>query len=569
MSGAQEFAASATPGGDLREHVDALNVRAWAEHLTDARHALELAHEAWRLAAGDGYLAGQAASLRTRGVCLLKRSELDEARHDLQAALELFRALGDRTGEVAVLRWLGHLRARAGDVGGALRLRAEGLLLAREAGDREGEADTLLAMGLDHHQLGDYAEALRYGEAAREIKEALGDTPGLGACLNNLGNALYMLGEYDRALEHFRLALEFHEAAGANSGTIQSNMGSTYLALGRPGTALEHFACAVACLRDAEDHHGEVAALANLAEVRHMLGQRAEARELFETALMAARRLGHPYMEAGILRHLGEALAAEGDGTQAMRHLEAAARIAGEIGARQLVVDANRALARIHEDTGNVAEAFRCYKAYRELESEIFGQQADQRIRAVLVKAEVEKARHETELLRRKNDELERQTREDALTGVGNRRHLDAGLAAELERARRDGRELSVAMADVDRFKQVNDRFSHAVGDRVLRQVGTILRAGVRPTDMVARYGGEEFALVMVETPADEAAACCESLRAAVEAFDWDGIHQGLRVTVSIGIAFARGTADPAPLLAAADARLYAAKRGGRNRVCW
>lgn len=568
MTSALEPPSSADSGG-LREHIDALNARAWAEHGMDPRHALELAREAVRLARADDYAAGLAAGLRTRGVCLLKRSEGEQAGRDLHHALQLFRTLGDPVGEAAVLRWLGHLESRAGNAESALRLRTEALHLERRAGDRVGEADTLLAMGLDHHQLGDYAEALRCGEEARRINEALGDAAGVSACLNNLGNAHYMLGEYDRALEHYRRGLELHQALGGSSpGAMLSNIGSAYQALGRPETALEYFSRAIGALRDAEDHHGEITAQGNLAEVRHILGQHAAALELFGTALSSARGLGYPQLEAALLLHLGEALAAQGEEARAVRALEDAARIGGEVGARQLVVDASRALARLHEAAGNVAEAFRCYKAYRELESEIFGQQADRKIRTVLIKAEVDRARNEAEQLRRRNDELERQIREDALTGVYNRRHLDAVLAAELERARRDGRELAVAMADVDGFKQVNDRFSHAVGDRVLRHVGDILRAGVGPADVVARYGGEEFALVLVETPLEQATARCESLRAAVEAFDWSAVHPGLRVTMSLGVASARGVPSPEPLLAAADARLYAAKRAGRNRVC-
>jgi diguanylate cyclase (GGDEF)-like protein len=123
-------------------------------------------------------------------------------------------------------------------------------------------------------------------------------------------------------------------------------------------------------------------------------------------------------------------------------------------------------------------------------------------------------------------------------------------------------------MLDLDRFKQVNDRFSHAAGDEVLRTVARILRENTRGVDVVARYGGEEFCLILVETRLDEGAQLCERLRACIEAHDWSEVRAGLAVTVSAGVAGLHEADAPDALLAAADVRLYAAKHAGRNRVC-
>ena len=164
-------------------------------------------------------------------------------------------------------------------------------------------------------------------------------------------------------------------------------------------------------------------------------------------------------------------------------------------------------------------------------------------------------------------DQLERQTFEDALTGLANRRRLDQRLADEFALALRHDRPLAVAIADLDNFKLVNDRYSHAVGDAALRAVATLLSSQVRHTDLVARFGGEEFVLVLVQTDADAALRVCEKLRAAVERHDWETIQPGLALTISIGVCADTSLAGHERMLAAADRNLYVAKAGGRNRV--
>ncbi len=172
-----------------------------------------------------------------------------------------------------------------------------------------------------------------------------------------------------------------------------------------------------------------------------------------------------------------------------------------------------------------------------------------------------------TRELKAKSLELERQATHDKLTGLFNRRYADAFLDREIENARRYEHELSVALADVDHFKAINDRYSHAKGDQVLRRVSEILTDRCRKTDMIARYGGEEFLLCFPETGRAQASRLCEELRAAVEAEDFSGIGPNVGVTLSFGLTEARGDASRKTLLADADEKLYDANRAGRNRI--
>lgn len=155
----------------------------------------------------------------------------------------------------------------------------------------------------------------------------------------------------------------------------------------------------------------------------------------------------------------------------------------------------------------------------------------------------------------------------DPLTGLYNQRYLIRHLRGLLEDP--PGREVAVLMLDLDHFKAVNDEFGHAIGDKALRTVADALRANTRVFDSVARYGGEEFVVVMPGASIDDAVQAAERLRQAVETtlFAWD-VGTQFRLTVSVGVAGASSPpVTPEALLHAADLALYAAKRGGRNRV--
>lgn len=155
----------------------------------------------------------------------------------------------------------------------------------------------------------------------------------------------------------------------------------------------------------------------------------------------------------------------------------------------------------------------------------------------------------------------------DPLTGLPNRRALDKRLVQEWSRLLRHGGRLSVIMADIDHFKNVNDRFGHPVGDEVLRQMARLLAEGCRESDMPARYGGEEFVVVATETNAEAAAGLAERLRASICAVPMEAHGQAVNVTASFGVADNKGLKSPEELVHAADEALYRAKEAGRNCV--
>jgi diguanylate cyclase (GGDEF)-like protein len=163
---------------------------------------------------------------------------------------------------------------------------------------------------------------------------------------------------------------------------------------------------------------------------------------------------------------------------------------------------------------------------------------------------------------------VERQAVTDGLTELANRRQFEQALAGEISRAERFGGMLALILADLDDFKQVNDRYGHQAGDEVLRQFASVLRETVRDVDLPSRYGGEEFAVLLPQTDLEGAERLAERLRKAVAERPMTKRPGALvAVTASFGVASFPGASTPAALFAAADEALYRAKAAGKNRV--
>lgn len=169
-------------------------------------------------------------------------------------------------------------------------------------------------------------------------------------------------------------------------------------------------------------------------------------------------------------------------------------------------------------------------------------------------------------LVSEQTTELQMLARQDALTGLANRRAFDEALQHAFQRSQRTQTTLCLAIVDVDHFKRVNDTLSHAVGDEVLRRIAAVLKQQCRAVDLLARWGGEEFVILLPDTPLNEAEEVCQRLRLKIEQLDLRDISPTLHMTISIGLTTNHKLALPQILLSA-DKALYQAKRLGRNRV--
>ena len=168
----------------------------------------------------------------------------------------------------------------------------------------------------------------------------------------------------------------------------------------------------------------------------------------------------------------------------------------------------------------------------------------------------------------RRYEQVRAEALSDPLTGLANRRALDAAVVRAISRARRDAALCAVLFIDIDHFKDINDALGHAVGDAVLQRVGRGLKDRLRRGDLLARYGGEEFVALLPDTDLDAAMRVAEVLRRRIATLDFSTLTGTLPVRVSVGVAqLSEDHMGAGLLVSAADAAMYEAKRQGRNRV--
>ena len=530
-----------------------------AEHLCrfDPAEALQYAEDAESLATALARPAARAEALYLKGRSAVSLLDFPRALGTYADALVAFEAVDDMGGIAKVLRAVGYLHDALGDFPSALDHLFRALALDERTGDTGSRAATLRTIGMVHANSGDVASGLDYYRQSLALADPAAHPGERAKTLHRLGVDLQSLGRVDDALTSLQEALAIFERLG-----LQLDRAT---ALGNVGLAQEQ------------------AGHADLAD--------ATLRE----ALRLAQASGYPAAIATAQLALGRLCSRQQRHEEGRGLLEAAVALCQRQALRQLASQCHAALAEHHESQGDYAAALLHYRRFHKLERELMFETAGNKMRALQIHHEVEAARREADVMRDRQealaranaelealnaslteanvvrialvDQLERQTYEDALTGLANRRRLDLRLGESFALVQRHGRPLAVAVADLDHFKRVNDDYSHAVGDAVLKALALLLQNQVRATDLVARYGGEEFVLVLSETDAEAARVVCEKVRTAVEHHPWSGLAPGLALTISIGYC-ADTTLDSAEkMLAVADAELYAAKAAGRNRV--
>ena len=581
---------------------DLLNDLGWELRKIDSKRTLDLSREARELSQKLFYKKGLAASLRNEGFACMVLSENQNALAVSMEALRMYEQLEDFAGQASVLNTIGNVYHAFGDFENALRTHTKSLQIEENIKDRKGQATTLNNLGTVYQRLNDTARALECYMKSLKIREDIDDHSGEGGPLNNIGLVYQELGEYEKALEFYFKGLDYEQSTSPAHGILLMNIGNAYFRMGKFDQARDYIERSKQIAEKLGDREAVATCLVNLGELTEGAGDGKTAFKFYQDSLSLTRLIGSRFLEATALADLGSLYLKYQNLEEAIQNLNAALEIATDIQAPELAFRCHLGLSNASEKSGNVEEALHHYKAYHESKERIFSAEAEKRTRGMMIEYEVDTTRKEKEIFRLKNVELaeayresqvlaqslleaneekeellsklkknnvelESQARVDSLTGLYNRRYVDQELPTEFDRARRYGRSLAVVMADIDHFKHINDRFSHLVGDEVLRIVSAILRKSCRSVDCVSRYGGEEFVLYFPETNLEGAAIVCDKIRKMIQEYDWKSIHADLSVTISMGISDDLSVPTYEKLISAADEKLYKAKSAGRNLV--
>jgi diguanylate cyclase (GGDEF)-like protein len=424
--------------------------------------------------------------------------------------------------------------------------------------------------------------SLAYAQEALAVAQSSGDLARLSMSTNVLGCSFERSGDpwqgerlMRDAVAQARQQPQVHPLFVALNNLCGVLIGKHYLlrdvvpppqALDPLQTARPFSEEAIALAGQLPDPFFAVFARGNMGELLVHLGEHDKAQLLLEEALALAQSLGVLGQVVRLNCSLGELALARGDVALAANTLLAVLKMQGTEQHPTVTLRCHHALWRAFAQTGEDKAALSHLSAYMQLERSRATRQLRAQSELFVTRVEAEQARQEARRHRQRAQDLEVDVRLDALTGLGNRREFDRSWPRMLRDAEQDQTPLAVAMLDLDHFKQVNDRFGHAVGDRVLARLGALLRTHTRQGDLLVRMGGEEFLLAMPQADASHALEICERLRQQVAQQRWAEVAPGLQVTLSLGLATMPGH-HSGQLLQAADAALYQAKASGRNSL--
>lgn len=507
-----------------------------------------------------------------------------------------------------------------GDAKDARELAQSLLIAARSGGDRSRQAQALMCLAQCDRIGSRLRRATETARRAAQIFESVGDAAGEAGALGLLSQLCILLGRADEAYESALLSLRLSEADIASPQLVVAHLtlglascGAGNFARARQclETALVVAAdCVppvdslqlrlslawVEALRLVDERYrtGAMAELDRMARLVEELGRSGSAEPgvvsmagLASTArtiscvlsaliaiwqgrlddagraITVAERslLGTvTWLDALVAWGVAELAWARSDWRSAEKVLTEMKRLALTAEYEQLACTALQLMVQVLEAQGKGEAVRGAHRELRALERRLVTESLEGRLAVVDWRLEARRSERSLEAALLASKRFEKWSLEDALTGLSNRRHAEQVLADRLGAAARSGRVLTVAMVDVDKFKRINDQFSHAVGDTVLKALGVIMSSHVREHDLAARWAGDEFVILFADARASVAHQACVRMQQAIAAFDWEAIAPGLFVSVSIGLSEAGAGDSIDDLLGRSDDRMYESK---------
>jgi diguanylate cyclase (GGDEF)-like protein len=480
---------------------------------------------------------------------------------------------------------------QVGDWSGAIRQLSQAEHVYRAQSDVAAQCRVLTQLAAACCELGEYGEALDGFAQVQKLARQNNDPAAARRALVQQSAVHTMLGDFEAARESLRSALELPSGSAADEGLVvlqfglvdaneglrASLAGDAPTVARRMADAVEHFEVALELLSGTTDRANAITARTQLGAAMCWLGRYHEGLESLKTAVADAARGGFKLREVQARLEFGYHLVAAGREQEGLAILGPAMLQAEELGDLRRPSDSHERLSALYEARGDFKSALLHHKRFVEVKTRLDGRLSTQRARLHEARAELHKLRTQTAALHQRARDLEqsrsrmeRLALEDELTGLANRRAFTKEFENWCGRARAGTLRFGLVVADIDDFKQINDRFSHLTGDAVLRQLGHIVRANLRDTDFAARLGGDEFALLVADSEGGAVTTAVERLLEAVRKWNWADLGDGLHVTVSVGLCESTAFGDSSELVRRADEALYSAKRMGRDRsVTW
>jgi len=503
--------------------------------------------------------------LLRRGQVVRSLGRYEEAAVNAREALVLGRALGDPVIEGRARHLMGTVKAEQGELADAIGAFFEAQAVLSETDNHSAYGRSLMAVGVAYVMAEHYQAARSYLEEARELAEEH-ELAGLKlASVNNLAIVIENVEGPEASLARYREALDLARTQGneLELARILALMCRPLVQTGRLADAESACLEAQSSLERSGNVRLQAGVHLNLAHLRRAQDDMQAVEGLLEQALaLAEGRV--PTVERDSLRYLSEIYEARGDYRQALE----AYRRAESLNRSMLDEERQREIRRLEmqhalEESEREIELLRLDQALSEMRLQRRGWMLWGAGSALLIISflalmifRVYRARA------RRGEEL---AARDPLTGLLNRRGFEVLAKMEQARGQREGYTKAVAMADIDHFKPINDKYGHAVGDGVLKVISDRLQNNVRGFDSVIRWGGEEFLIFLPRVGEEECGELAERLLAAVTRDPVETEVGPIAIKMTIGIARVTGIIDDAIILA--DQALYEGKRTGRNRV--
>ena len=419
-------------------------------------------------------------------------------------------------------------------------------------------------IGVAYERIGELPNALTYYQKSLEHKESIGNFRGIACTSHNIGMVNFLLENYAEAEIWNTKALSAFEELGDIRGRapVLNLLGQIKSHRESAESALDIHRQALAFARQTGDGREIAESLMYLANSERQMGNALAAKKLLLEALSLSRSYEDLHQQVELLIS-GARIEMDLEAyNQAFEALDAADDLAVRIAAKAQQRDISRLRAEVFAQAGEYEQAYLNLRTFISLEASLKGAEVEQRIHALSIPLELRAAKAEAEVQRLKAKEMESLSLIDPLTKLGNRRKLEIQLA-ELKAIQQG---FSIALIDVDHFKLVNDKFSHAKGDEVLIRLGQLLQSRIVAGEAF-RYGGEEFLLLLVQETELQAETMCEKIRLEIMNDSWTRLDIDLDISVSIGVAHSSEANSQQLLLQLADERLYQAKSNGRNQV--